>query len=984
MVKRILKRNYGAGFIILLFILSITLFHTTSAEAVSEKIILSFSFTEPEITEENISGTTYHRVTIQNLYNLDNPGFPILPMKPLKILLPQEGELESVNVTYTGKTSLGDGYNVILGPETLNSSGQQNDSYFDPTIPYPTGLFRNVGIFDYRGYSIFIVNLFPVHYINDTGEIYYYENMTITIKTIDTGSISPWFRGLSKDEIIMKEKVNDYSRINTYSSIPSSPGNSSIVNSSEEYDFVIITKEDFAKEPNFPPDWRWWYTFQDLVDYKNSNGFNTKMIEIEDILVQPEYHWNGIFGDGQNESIFNDTQCHIRNFIKDAYRNWNIDYVLLGGDDYSITRKEIVPARNLHYVRGANFQTGSLPSDLYYACLNDTFNENDDGYWGTAHDGAPGGDSNEPNVHHGKYYAEAGWDKVDLLYDVGLFSPPLNLSGHDSVTIKFCCYTRRVNNVWANVSVYSGGSNSSTSNYDKLLWSNHISEDLDGDQEKIFNLSGISDNTTVYIAFSFKNESGTQLLSFDIDNISCWIGENNQTLILNESFEEDTFPPNNWSIVNFNSSRNGNWIRECYKKDVDLMAEVYIGRAPAGNCKEVSNFVKKTLAYEKIKPHDPYLKNILMVGQKLDDKTWGGTHMDELINQSNAHNITTYGIPNETYNISKLYDMDWQPDNDWPVSVLKDKINKNNESEQIHIISNAGHGKTNKAMKMKNIGTLDLKNSKYCFVYSWACLSGGFDNCYPLDLLLIYLTPKIKALDCFAEYLTVKTKYGAFAAIMNARWGTYADNNTYSASQIIIRKFYNSTFGNYTTQGGTIPELGKANQDSKEETLNLFSLTDCEYRRAYVGLNLLGDPTIALKLPGKNNTAPNPPSKPWGYANPTFMKWWTYHTKAYEPDDDQIKFQWEWDGTPGEHWWGPYDSNETITMIYRWPTEGNHTVRVRVKDEFGAKSDWSDYFNISVSFNANIECDSSPVVLGNEVQFTGMASGGSEPYTSWY
>ncbi len=149
-------------------------------------------------------------------------------------------------------------------------------------------------------------------------------------------------------------------------------------------------------------------------------------------------------------------------------------------------------------------------------------------------------------------------------------------------------------------------------------------------------------------------------------------------------------------------------------------------------------------------------------------------------------------------------------------------------------------------------------------------------------------------------------------------------------------------------------------------------------------LNLLGDPTVTLKLPGKNNTAPNPPSKPWGSANPIFKKWWTYHTEVYDPDNDQVKLQWEWDGNEGKHWWGPYNSNETVTIIYRWSTEGNHTVRVRAMDEFNATGNWSDYFNVSVSFDCNIEHDSSPVVLGDEVQFTGMASGGSEPYTSWY
>ena len=39
-------------------------------------------------------------------------------------------------------------------------------------------------------------------------------------------------------------------------------------------------------------------------------------------------------------------------------------------------------------------------------------------------------------------------------------------------------------------------------------------------------------------------------------------------------------------------------MQEHYKEDVDLIGEVYIGRAPVSNAQEVSNFVFKTIEFE--------------------------------------------------------------------------------------------------------------------------------------------------------------------------------------------------------------------------------------------------------------------------------------------------------------------------------------------------------------------------------------------------
>ena len=57
-----------------------------------------------------------------------------------------------------------------------------------------------------------------------------------------------------------------------------------------------------------------------------------------------------------------DDQEKIRNFVRDAYANWGTRFVLMGGSS------ALVPARML-YVEAAG-ETTTMPSDLYYGCLD--------------------------------------------------------------------------------------------------------------------------------------------------------------------------------------------------------------------------------------------------------------------------------------------------------------------------------------------------------------------------------------------------------------------------------------------------------------------------------------------------------------------------------------------------------------------------------------------------------------------------------------
>ncbi len=254
--------------------------------------------------------------------------------------------------------------------------------------------------------------------------------------------------------------------------------------------------------------------------------------------------------------------------------------------------------------------------------------------------------------------------------------------------------------------------------------------------------------------------------------------------------------------------------------DVDMVAEVYIGRAAVGNTTEADRFVNKTITY--LTSQQLYLQKVLLAGEYLGFggvSEYAGNSLDELVDGSSANGYFTVGIPSGSYTIEKLYDRDWEG-HYWPQSELVSRIN-----DGVHIISHFGHGSIGSAMKM-NTGTILslLSNTDLCFIYSQACLSGHFDGT-----------------DCWAEYMNIKTDHGAFAVIMNARYGWGLHESTDGPSQRFNREFWDAVFNPAEAK----TRLGWANQLSKED--NLYRIDESCMRWCYYELTLFGDPTIAFK-----------------------------------------------------------------------------------------------------------------------------------------
>jgi hypothetical protein len=418
----------------------------------------------------------------------------------------------------------------------------------------------------------------------------------------------------------------------------------------------------------------------------------------------------------------------------------------------------------------------------------------------------------------------------------------------------------------------------------------------------------------------------------------------------NVSYYEDTMPADLYYACldgPYNYDNDGYWGEPndgTDGGDVDLVAEVYVGRACVGTTTEVNNFVTKTVAYINRDVNDPYLKKINLAAEYLGDygiASYGGTYMDQLVNGSSDDGYTTVGISSDDYVISKLYD---SPIYSWPSSAIISVINNG-----VHVINHLGHASYEYDLKLDTYDVDGLTNpsNRTCFIYSQGCMAGGFDSG-----------------DCIAEHFTVKTTHAAFGVIMNARYGFFWSYSTDGDSQRLHRQFWDAVFGEM------IPEIGRANHDSKEDNLPIIGRS-C-IRWVYYETNLFGDP--ALKITEITN---NPPAKPSLPSGPTSGKTgvdYTFSTSTTDPDTDaQLFYQWNW-GNEESDWIGPYQSGQTVQAIHKWSIAGDYAVKVRAKDNYGSVSAWSDSITIQIVEGPQIEIGtiSGGLKITAEIKNTGV------------
>lgn len=333
-----------------------------------EVIRIRIDFPAPEIIAVN----GYNQVSMDGLDNAGNAGEPLLPIRTVSVLVPFGCEVKDVSVVPGEKVTLSGSYLVEPGQKCVPIDSSESAAGFthpdkkiySSSSAFPAQISSDESIQSKMGYKILSLNLHPMSYVPARGEISYFKSLTVEVTTRPSATTKNELavRRSPNAEKVIGSTVDNPEALGSYSEAPGA--NSSSLLDPENYQYVIITNEQL-KNSSITDNWG------TLMTQKNSRGITTNLVTTEWIYS----NYDGTRPDGGT-----DDQTKIRNFIIDAYTNWSTEYVLLGG--YS----GIIPLRTL-YADGTE-----IPADIYYACLDGTFDNNADGVYGQPTDGVGGGE----------------------------------------------------------------------------------------------------------------------------------------------------------------------------------------------------------------------------------------------------------------------------------------------------------------------------------------------------------------------------------------------------------------------------------------------------------------------------------------------------------------------------------------------------------------------------------------------------------------
>jgi len=381
-----------------------------------DKIILEYEFAAPSISKKG----GYDLLTIEGLKLHERVGAPIVPVRPVEVLIPFGNEVIGTNVIVTKSEELPNTYKLPPGQKSypLSYKGvvkrtKPNPEIYGKSEQWPGINHKELSTQSKRGYQVFSVNLFPMQYSPSTGKVSFAKKMRLEIE-LGVSKKKQILRPTKEVKKSLERKVDNPATIEIYPSTSAdypvsngtlsiaskkstemslgmemsmgwSPGepNSPLNNPTcpyygKNWKYIVITSPNLADSNNIPDAN---YSFKALCDEKEERGISAGIVDTNWIYTS----YDGNRPDGEE-----DNQTRIRNFIIDAYNVWDTNYVLLGGNT------DIIPAR-MFLVNGISSTPLQvyMPVDMYYGCVEPnecTFDYNADGNYGRPTDGVGGGE----------------------------------------------------------------------------------------------------------------------------------------------------------------------------------------------------------------------------------------------------------------------------------------------------------------------------------------------------------------------------------------------------------------------------------------------------------------------------------------------------------------------------------------------------------------------------------------------------------------
>lgn len=305
-------------------------------------------FDRADLRFEQVDG--HDLVMLEGARMLTRPGEPRLPALPYRVALEPGSRVVSVSVSAIDSLALAGTYDIMpaQAPQPLSGGAPgryvpAGDSVFLMSEFYPASYGEYVGAGRLDGVPVADIILYPVRYRPASGSLVMATEVLLEVefeagrggadepRVADAGMIEGLVSASAAKGTGYRKKLLDL----PYATI-----------SETEIDYIIIADSSLAA------------SFQPLIDWKTRKGVPAELVTLDYI----DASYTGA-----------DIRERIRNCIADYHSSYGTRYVLLGGDT------EFIPERRLYV---ALSDKTSIPSDLYYADLDGTWNDDGDLRWG--------------------------------------------------------------------------------------------------------------------------------------------------------------------------------------------------------------------------------------------------------------------------------------------------------------------------------------------------------------------------------------------------------------------------------------------------------------------------------------------------------------------------------------------------------------------------------------------------------------------------
>jgi len=376
----------------------------------SFQLCFSQVLVDPIYSVDNLRFSTIDSFDVVELkgcnFYTDEVGKPMLPVQELQILLPKDAKPESISIIFIDSVQVEGEFYIYPAqpPPILDGSlpppfEEPDSAVYNSDSLYPTIACKMKTSGYMSGYNIMSVFVYPLQYRPLSRRLFLYTEIQLDIVYSHSEDLSlPIYRRSENAQ----EAVEDYVRalvvnpedIDRFYGSPDFPlksyeqmGKLDITDlpslQGVPVDYVIVTTDEFVP------------VFEQLAEWKTKKGIVTIVRSEKEII-------NYYYGCDDAE--------RLRNFLKDCYSLWGTVFVLLAGD------MDVIPIRygftDPYDVRG--------PSDLYFSCLEGTWNADGDHIFG-----------------------EIATDEVDLYWDVWRGRAPVsNLEGAELFVNKVLFYEK--------------------------------------------------------------------------------------------------------------------------------------------------------------------------------------------------------------------------------------------------------------------------------------------------------------------------------------------------------------------------------------------------------------------------------------------------------------------------------------------------------------------------------------------------------------